>query len=54
MLACDPYHSKRTEAVAVYCPQGAADLRKSGLLETRQRYREKGGKSSLLYMLRGK
>lgn len=30
------------------------DLRKSGLLETRQRYREKGGKSSLLYMLRGK
>lgn len=30
------------------------DLRKSGLLETEQRYREKGGKSSLLYTLRRK
>ena len=30
------------------------DLRKAGLLETEQRYREKGGKSSLLYMLRRK
>lgn len=41
MPACDPYHSKRTEAVTVYRPQGAAGLRKSGLLETKQRYREK-------------
>ena len=28
------------------------DLRKEGLLETEQRYREKGGKSSLLYKLK--
>ena len=28
------------------------DLRKEGLLETRQRYRSKSGKSSLLYQLR--
>ena len=28
------------------------DLRKAGLLETEQRYRTKGGKSSLLYKLR--
>ena len=30
------------------------DLRKSGLLKTQQRNREKGGKSSLLYTLRRK
>lgn len=30
------------------------DLRKAGLLKTEQRYREKGGKSSLLYTLRKK
>ena len=29
------------------------DLRKVGLLETQQRYRTKGGKSSLLYRIRG-
>lgn len=28
------------------------DLRKAELVETRQRYREKGGKSSLLYTLK--
>lgn len=28
------------------------DLKKEGLLETEQRYRTKGGKSSLLYKLR--
>ena len=28
------------------------DLRKAGLLETKQRYRKHGGKSSLLYMLK--
>lgn len=28
------------------------DLRKAGLLETEQRYREHGGKSSLLYSLK--
>lgn len=28
------------------------DLRKAGLLETEQRYRDNGGKSSLLFMLR--
>lgn len=28
------------------------DLRKAGLLETEQRYRTKGGKSSLLYTLK--
>ena len=28
------------------------DLRKAGLLETEQRYRKRGGKSSLLYTLR--
>lgn len=30
------------------------DLRKAGLLETEQRYRTKGGKSSLLYKIKGK
>lgn len=30
------------------------DLRKAGLIETEQRYREKGGKSSLLYKIRNK
>ena len=30
------------------------DLRNEGLLETEQRYRTKGGKSSLLYKLKGK
>lgn len=29
------------------------DLRKAGFLETEQRYRTKGGKSSLLYKLKG-
>lgn len=28
------------------------DLRKAGLVSTEQRYREKGGKSSLLYKIR--
>ncbi len=28
------------------------DLRKAGLIETEQRYRENGGNSSLLYMLK--
>lgn len=30
------------------------DLRKEGLIETEQRYRTKGGKSSLLFQLKGK
>ena len=30
------------------------DLRKAGLIETEQRYREYGGKSSLLYILHRK
>lgn len=30
------------------------DLRKVGLIETEQRYRTKGGKSSLLFQLKGK
>lgn len=30
------------------------DLRKAGLLETEQRYRTKGGKSSLLYKIRSR
>lgn len=30
------------------------DLRKAGLLETEQRYRTKGAKSSLLYKIRGR
>ena len=29
------------------------DLRKAGLVETEQRYRTKGGKSSLLFQLKG-
>lgn len=29
------------------------DLRKADLIETEQRYRKKGGKSSLLYKLKG-
>lgn len=30
------------------------DLRKAGLIETEQRYREQGGKSSLLYVIKKK
>ncbi len=33
--------------------RGISDLRKAGLLETEQRYRKKGGKSSLLFRLKG-
>ena len=32
--------------------RGILDLKKAGLLETEQRYRKKGGKSSLLYRLK--
>ena len=32
--------------------RGIRDLKKAGLLETEQRYRKKGGKSSLLYRLK--
>lgn len=31
---------------------GIRDLKKAGLLETEQRYRKKGGKSSLLFGLK--
>ena len=30
------------------------DLKKAGLIETEQRYREQGGKSSLLYRIKNK
>ena len=32
--------------------RGIRDLKKAGLLETEQRYRNKGGKSSLLFRLK--
>ena len=32
--------------------RGIRDLKKAGLLETEQRYRKKGGKSSLLFQLK--
>lgn len=32
--------------------RGICDLKKAGLLETEQRYRKKGGKSSLLFKIR--
>ena len=32
--------------------RGICDLKKAGLLETEQRYRKKGGKSSLLFRLK--
>lgn len=32
--------------------RGIHDLKKAGLLETEQRYRKKGGKSSLLFRLK--
>lgn len=32
--------------------RGIRDLKKAGLLETKQRYRKKGGKSSLLFRLK--
>ena len=34
--------------------RGIRDLKKSGLLETEQRYRNKGGNSSLLFLLKRK
>ena len=34
--------------------RGIRDLKKAGLLETEQRYRKKGGKSSLLFQLKAK
>ncbi len=33
--------------------RGIRDLKKAGLIETEQRYRKKGGKSSLLYRIKG-
>lgn len=33
-------------------PSTVRDLKKAGLLETEQRYRKKGGKSSLLFRLK--
>ena len=33
--------------------RGIRDLKKAGLIETEQRYRKKGGKSSLLFRLKG-
>ena len=32
--------------------RGIRDLKKAGLIETKQRYRKKGGKSSLLFRLK--
>lgn len=32
--------------------RGIRDLKKAGLLETEQRYRKKGGKSSLMYRIK--
>lgn len=32
--------------------RGIRDLKKAGLIETEQRYRKKGGKSSLLFQLK--
>ena len=44
------YHSiVQTVSLSTHALQ---DLRKAGLLETEQRYRKHGGKSSLLYMLK--
>lgn len=34
--------------------RGIRDLKKAGLLETEQRYRKKGGKSSLLFRMKAK
>ena len=34
--------------------RGIRDLKKAGLIETEQRYRKKGGKSSLLFRLKAK
>ena len=34
--------------------RGIRDLKKAGLLETEQRYRKKGGKSSLMFRLKAK
>lgn len=35
-------------------PGAIKDLKKAGLIETEQRYREQGGKSSLLYRIKNK
>ena len=41
-----------TELSASTVRRGIRDLKKAGLLETEQRYRKKGGKSSLLFRLK--
>ena len=52
----DCYESMAVAADLKYSPstvrRGIRDLKKAGLLETEQRYRKKGGKSSLLFRLK--
>ena len=52
MLALSKQNSRRHKAVACYTVRRAIkDLKKVGLIETKQRYREQGGKSSLLFQI---
>ena len=51
MLALGKQNSRRYKAVACYHPKAIKDLKNAGLLNTTQRYREQGGKSSLLFRL---
>ena len=51
MLPCDPTIAKELKLSQSTVRRALRDLRKAGPLETEQRYRTKGGKSSLLYKL---
>lgn len=47
-----PTISKELKLSQTTVRRALRDLRKAGIVETEQRYRTKGGKSSLLYKLR--
>lgn len=51
MLACHPTIAAELKLSESTVRCALRDLRSAGLLETEQRYRTKGGKSSLLYKL---
>ena len=52
MLACYSDYSYNLKYSPSTVRRGIRDLKKAGLLETEQRYRKKGGKSSLLFRLK--
>ena len=52
MLAVRKADCERSLHVSVYCKTGNTDLRKHGYIETEQRYRTKGGNSTLQFRIK--